>query len=88
MPGARCTRSLASERWRGHERSHHRSTGSTRHSRTRLVLTVSSALSPETWLCCLRHRRDAKHRRQLDTCLGVSGPRGFAVRFKLIRLLN
>jgi len=45
-----------------------------------MVLTVSFVLSPETWLCCLRHRRDAKHRRRLDTCLGVSGPHDFAVR--------
>src|SRR6478752_176121 len=31
-----------------HERSHHRSVRFTRHSRTRMVLTVSSALSPAT----------------------------------------
>jgi hypothetical protein len=45
-----------------------------------MVLTVSFALSPETWLFCLRRRRDAKHRRQLDICLGMSGPHDFAVR--------
>src|SRR3974390_537907 len=45
-----------------------------------MVLTVSFVLSPETWLCCLRRRRDAEHRRQLDPCLGVSGPHDFAVR--------
>jgi hypothetical protein len=88
MPGARWHPQPRVRMKRGHERSHHRSTGYTRHSRTRLVLTVSSVLSPETWLCCLRHRRDARHRRQLDTCLGVSGPHGFAVRLKLIRLLS
>ena len=48
--------------------------------------TVSFVLSPETWLCCLRRRRDAKHRHQLDTCLGVSGPHDFAVRADVIRL--
>jgi hypothetical protein len=26
--------------------------------------TASFALSPETWLCCLRHWHDTKHRRQ------------------------
>jgi hypothetical protein len=31
---------------KAHERSHHRSTGKTRHSRTRMVLTVSFVLSP------------------------------------------
>jgi hypothetical protein len=45
-----------------------------------MVLTVSFALSPVTGLFCHRHRRDAKHHRQLDTCLGVSGPHDFAVR--------
>ena len=29
-----------------------------------------------------------KHRRQLDASQGASGPRGFAVRIKLIRLLR
>jgi len=42
--------------------------------------TVSFVLSPVTWLFCHRHRRDAEHRRQLDTCIGVSGPHDFAVR--------
>src|ERR1700675_3978590 len=32
MPGAQCTRSLACEINKAHERSHHRSTGVTRHS--------------------------------------------------------
>ena len=34
MPGARCTRSLACKIEIAHERSHHRFTGNTRHSRT------------------------------------------------------
>ena len=46
MPGARCTRSLACKMKRAHEHSHHRSTGVTRHSRTRMVLTAYFALSP------------------------------------------
>ena len=45
-----------------------------------MVLTAYTALSPGTGLSCPRHRRDAKHRRQLDTSVGVSGPHGFAVR--------
>jgi hypothetical protein len=34
MPGAQCTRSLACNKKQAHERSHHRSTRITRHSRT------------------------------------------------------
>jgi hypothetical protein len=44
MPGARCTRSLVCKVLVAHECSHHRSTGNTRHSRTRVVLTVSFVL--------------------------------------------
>jgi hypothetical protein len=55
MPGARCTRSLVCKVLVAHECSHHRSTGNTRHSRTRVVLTVSFVLSPVIGLCC--HRR-------------------------------
>jgi hypothetical protein len=51
-----------------------------------MVLTVSSALSPVTGLCCHRHRRDAKHRRQLDASVGASGPHDFAVRASAARL--
>jgi len=63
-------------------------TGESRHTAfpARLVLTVSFALSPVTRLFCHRRRRDAKHRRQLDTCLGVSGPHDFAVRRNRARL--
>jgi hypothetical protein len=46
MPGARCTRSLAWDKNKPHERSHHGRTGFTRHSRTRMVLTVSFVLFP------------------------------------------
>ena len=57
MPGARCTRSRA---WcvESTRVSHHGRTGITRHSRTRMVLTVSFALSPVTGLSC--HRRSRK----------------------------
>src|SRR5579863_1882386 len=47
-----------------------------------MVLTAYIALSPGTGLSCPRHRRDAKHRRQLDASVGASGPHGFAVRRK------
>jgi len=43
-----------------------------------MVLTVSSALSPVTGLCCHRHQRNLF--RQLDASVGASGPHGFAVR--------
>jgi hypothetical protein len=47
-----------------------------------MVLTGSFVLTPETGLCCLRHRRDAKHHRQLDISVGISGPHDFTVRIR------
>jgi hypothetical protein len=55
MPGARCTRSPCARK--SAHGSHHRSTGNTRHSRTRLVLTAYIALSPATNSSCHRRRR-------------------------------
>jgi hypothetical protein len=57
MPGARCTRSLVCSVLVAHECRHHGRTGNTRHSRTRMVLTVSFALSPVIGLVCHRHLR-------------------------------
>src|ERR1700677_5139145 len=54
MPGARCTRSRAC-RVVSTRVSHHGRSGITRHSRTRVVLTVSFALSPVIGLCCHRY---------------------------------
>jgi hypothetical protein len=63
--------------------------GITRHSRTRMVLTISSALSSVTGLSCHRHQRigglSAPGRadmpiRELDASVGASGPHGFFVR--------
>src|ERR1700680_1893819 len=62
MPGAQCTRGLACEINKAHERRHHRSTGVTRHSRTQwfyglfralpgeriLVVTVTSGLKAQS----------------------------------------
>jgi len=77
-PGARCTRSRA---WcvESTRVSHHRFTG-TPGLPCAMVLTAYFALSPVTGLCCHRHRRDAKHHRQLDASVGASGPHDFAVR--------
>jgi len=61
-----------------------RFTGETRHSRTRMVLTVSFALSRVTGLVCHPRRRSCLH--QLDTSVGASGPHDFAVRFSCARL--
>ena len=58
--------------------SHHESTGITRHSRTRMVLTVSFVLSPGTGLSC--PRRFAEDSTKLDASVGASGPHDFAVR--------
>jgi hypothetical protein len=43
-----------------------------------MVLTVSSALSLVTGLCC--HHRGRNRFHQLDASVGASGPHGFAVR--------
>jgi hypothetical protein len=43
-----------------------------------MVLTVSSALSLVTGLCC--HHRFADTSATLDASVGASGPHGFAVR--------
>src|ERR1700735_3447476 len=82
-PGARCTRSRA---WcvESTRVSHHRFTG-TPGLPCAMVLTAYFALSPVTGLVCHRHRRDAKHHRQLDTSVGVSGPHDFAVRISVVR---
>jgi hypothetical protein len=48
-----------------------------------MVLTAYFGLSPVIGLSCHRHRRDAKHRRQLDTSVEASGPHDFAVRTRL-----
>jgi hypothetical protein len=80
MPGARCTRSRA---WSvvNTRVSHHGRTGITRHSRTRMVLTVSFALSPVIGLVCHRHLADTSAK--LDAGVEASGPHDFAVRERL-----
>jgi hypothetical protein len=52
----------------------------TRHSRTRVVLTVSFVLFPVTGLFC--HRRLWRSFRKLDASIGASEPHDFAVRIK------
>ena len=62
--------------------SHHRSTGSSRHSRTRVVLTSSFVLSPVIGLVCHRHRWNCFHR--LDAGVEASGPHDFIVRKNML----
>ncbi len=83
MPGARCTRGLVCTCSGRTHTSNNEYTGIARHSRTRVVLTVSFALSPVTGLFCHRHRRSCLHR--LDTSVGVSGPHDFVVRVSTVR---
>jgi hypothetical protein len=85
MPGARCTRSLAC-RIENTRVSHHGRTGITRHSRTRMVLTVSFVLFPVIGLSCHRRPYDAKHHHALDASVEASEPHDFAVRFGAARL--
>jgi hypothetical protein len=77
MPGARCTHSPVCKN-KAHERSRYRSTGITRHSRTRLVLTAYFVLSPVIGLSCHRHRADTSA--QLDISVEMPGPHDLAVR--------
>jgi hypothetical protein len=53
-----------------------------------MVLTVYTRLSPAIGLFCRRHRRNAKHCRQLDVSVETSGPHGLAVRDRHIRLMR
>jgi hypothetical protein len=58
MPGGQHTRSLVCAEVEHTSKSTTVAPEITRHSRTRMVLTVSFVLFPETGLCCLRHLRD------------------------------
>jgi hypothetical protein len=69
---------------KAHKRSHHGRAGFTRHSRTRMVLTVSFVLSPGIGLSCPRRLRLII--RRLGASVEASGPHDFAVRFARIRL--
>ena len=77
MPGAQCTRSLACDKIKAHERSHHGHTGITRHS-PRNGFTAYFALSPAIGLVC--HRRLARLLARLDAGVEASEPHDFAVR--------
>jgi hypothetical protein len=79
MPGAQCTRGLVCKVESTRVRNH-RSTGITRHSRTRMVLTVSFVLSPVIGLSCHRRKRNAQALSPLDASVEASGPHDFTVR--------
>jgi hypothetical protein len=76
------TCSLACKIDQAHERSHHRLAGTPGFPRA-VVLTVSFVLSPETGLCCLRHRRKISHR--FSASVGAPRPHDFAVRSRAVR---
>jgi hypothetical protein len=82
MPDARCTRSLACEIMESTRASHHRFTGTSRHS-LHNGFTVSFVLSPVSR--ALLPPSSAVRLRQLDTGMRVSGPHDFAVRGSTIR---
>src|SRR5882724_12189781 len=84
MPGARCTRSLACEKNKAHERSHrevHRRNPAFPHADG---FNAYIALSSVNGLSC--HRRLANCFAKLDTSVGASGPHDFAVRACAARL--
>ena len=80
MPGAQCTRSLACNMKKAHERSHREVRRDHPAFPHAMVLTVSFVLSPVTGLFCHRRRRRCLHR--LDSSVGASGPHDFAVHLK------
>src|SRR5579864_7485195 len=84
MPGDKRTRSLAWKRYKPHELVHYGRAGFTRHSRTRMVLTVSFALSLVSR--AFLPPSPADHLRRLDASVGASGPHDFAVRLRAARL--
>ena len=67
-------------------RQNHRFSRNIRHSLRNGFNGFLRALPGETGLCCHRRRRDAKHHRQLSTCIGAPGPHDFAVRCIASRL--
>src|SRR6202158_4333929 len=81
MPGAQWTRSLACDKIKAHERSHHGHTGITRHS-PRNGFTAYFALSPAIGLVC--HRRLAVRptglRRPQDSAIVFGAPASTASR--------
>ena len=78
----------AVSRAKGNKKTAHEHTGQRRLFRHSLRngFTAYSGLSLATGSVCHHHRRDAKHRRQLDASVGASGPHGFAVRASATRL--
>jgi hypothetical protein len=82
-PGARCTRGLVCQTGKQKRTRAYRFSGDIRPS-LRNGFTAYTALSPVTGLSCHRHRRDTS--RQLDASVGASGPHGFAVRVRRVRL--
>jgi hypothetical protein len=79
MPGAQQAPAASrGEKQKPHERSHHGYAENTRHSRTRMVLTVSFVISPAIGLSC--HRRMQVTTCKLDAGVEASGPHDFAVR--------
>jgi len=79
--GRRCTRSRACSVVNTRV-SHHRSTGTSRHSRTQWFYGLFRAL-PGDRACLPPSLRNCF--RQLDTSVGVSGPHDFAVRLHAVR---
>jgi hypothetical protein len=69
---------------KAHEHSHHGHTGKSPGIPRAMVLTAYTVLSPVTGLSC--HRRPARFLARLDTSVGASGPHGFVVRLKRLRL--
>jgi hypothetical protein len=82
MPGAKRTRSLACK-IENTRVSHHGSAEFTRHSRTRMVLTVSFVLSPVIGSFVTIPAVMRQHHRPVDASVEASRPHDFAVRSRL-----
>jgi hypothetical protein len=82
-PGAQCTRSLACEINKAHERSHHRFTGNTRPSLRNGFNGFLRALPGDRALLLPSPAESTSA--GLTPSVGVSGPHDFAVRFNIVR---
>jgi hypothetical protein len=71
MPGTRRTHGPVCKEKKAHKLQ--ATTGAPKHSGIpcAIILTLSFVLFRENGLCCLRHRRDAKHRRQLGVSIAT-----------------
>src|SRR5712664_4316027 len=92
MPGVDAPAASRAEKNKAHERSHHRFTGETRHSRTqwfyglfRALLGDQALLSPSSANIVRQDPVAFAHLHRVDASIGASEPHDFTVRFSAVR---